>query len=202
MKTKILKLAAAVAAIAALSLLAGCVVLSVYPFYTSSDLIFDKGVTGRWLNISSTNEFWRFEGYSCDKSYELTVGDSQSSNVFDAYLFQLKQYRFLDLLTTNRDELSRFEMPVHLVCKVARNGDTNLSLHFLDYGWLSSLLETNPGVLRHIIVPDESGDTNKDDNMLYLTADTEELQKFLIKHVEDTNAFSSDSAVELNFVSH
>jgi hypothetical protein len=197
MKTKILKL---VAAVAALCLVAGCVTLSVYPFYTPRDLVFDPGLTGRWVETTSTNTFWQFDGVG-GKSYLLTTADNENTNGFEANLFQLKRYRFLDLLTTNRDELSRFEIPVHLICKVERNNDkeTNLLLHFLDYGWLSGLLTTNPGVLRHVVVTDPSGDTNG--SMVILTAETKELQKFLLKHAEDTNAFSSDSAVGLRFVS-
>jgi hypothetical protein len=194
MKTKIFKL---VATTAALSLLAGCIVLSVYPFYTPRDLIFDPGLTGRWVEAKSTNTFWQFDGTG-GKFYLLTITDDQSTNAFEANLFQLKQYRFLDLLTTNRDEFTRFEMPMHLVSRVEHNG-TNLSLHFLDYGWLVGLLTNDPTALRHIVVPEEPGDTNG--NMLYLTADTKDLQKFLLKHAEDTNAFSSDSAEELKLVS-
>jgi hypothetical protein len=115
-------------------------------------------------------------------------------------LFQLKQYQFLDLLITNRGE---FQMPLHLITKVTR-ADTNLSLHFMDFGWLAALLQTNPAVLRHIVVP-EAGYTNDsldsldngDNKMVYLTADTKDLQKFLLKHADDTNAFTPDSLVEL-----
>lgn len=193
MKTNPLALIAA----AALSLLAGCVTLSVYPFYTPKDLIFDPALTGRWGDTSSTNKFWQFADAD-GKFYMLTSTDDQSTNVFEAHLFQLKQYQFFDLLTTNRDALSKFEMPVHLVSKVVHT-DTNLSLQFLDYGWLASLLETNPAVLRHIVVPDQPGDTN--DNMFFLTAETKDLQKFLLKHANDTNAFNPSSAVELKFIS-
>ncbi|HEV2328687.1 MAG TPA: hypothetical protein VGY56_07870 [Verrucomicrobiae bacterium] len=197
MKINTLKLFAAVAA---LSLLAGCVVLSAYPFYTSRDLIFDSGLTGCWVKITSTNEVWQFDDVG-GKFYLLTVADDQTTNVLEANLFQLKHYRFMDLLTTNRDELTRFEIPAHLICKVTRSGDTNLSLHFLDYGWLSSLLTTNPGVLRHILVPEQPGPATNNGNMFYLTADTGDLQEFVLEHVDDTNAFSSDSDVELRLAS-
>ncbi|HEX3626629.1 MAG TPA: hypothetical protein VH280_14535 [Verrucomicrobiae bacterium] len=196
MMAKILKL---VAAAAALSLLAGCVVFSVYPFYMPKDLVFDSSVTGHWMESKSPNVSWQFDDVG-GKYYLLTVMDTERTNGFEAKLFQLKNYRFLDLLTTNRDPFRSYEMPVHLICKVAHNGETNLSLHFLDYGWLSDLLSTNPSALRHVIVPDEAGDTTN--HMVYLTAETKELQKFLLKHVDDTNAFSSDSAVELNLASH
>jgi hypothetical protein len=188
MKTNFLKF---VAAGVALSMLAGCIVLSVYPFYNAKDLTFDPALAGHWARTGRANEFWQFTA-SDKKSYVLTTTDETSTNCFTAHLFQLKQYQFLDLLTTNRSE---FELPLHLISQVTRN-DTNLSLHFLDYGWLSALLETNSTVLRHIVVPEKPDDTNGD-KMMYLTAGTADLQKFLLKHVDDTNAFSSDSAVEL-----
>jgi hypothetical protein len=33
--------------------------------------------------------------------------------------------------------------------------------------------------------------------MVYLTAETKDLQKFLLKHAEDTNAFNVESAILL-----
>jgi hypothetical protein len=191
MNSKILKL---VAAGAALAMLAGCVVLSVYPFYTAKDLTFDASLTGRWVKSTATNEFWQFTAAG-EKSYLLTTTDDHETNGFEAHLFRLEKFQFLDLLTTNRDE---FGLPLHLITKVSRN-DTNLSLPFLDYGWLSHFIETNPAALRHIIVPEKADDTNS--QMVYLTADTRDLQKFLLKHVGDTNAFGGDSAVELQRVS-
>ena len=191
MKTNLLKF---IAASSVLALLGGCIVLSVYPFYTTKDLIFDPGLAGRWVKTTSTNEFWQFSDAG-GKFYMLATTDDQSTNCLEAHLFQLKHYQFLDFLTTNRDP---YQMPMHLISKVTRN-DNQLSLKFLDFGWLSGLLETNPAVLRHIVVPDKPGDTNN--NMVYLTADTKDLQKFLLKHAEDTNAFNSSSAVELKRVS-
>jgi len=188
MKAKILKF---VAAGVVVSMLAGCIVLSVYPFYNAKDLTFDPGLAGHWARNGRANEFWQFTA-SGEKSYALTTTDDTSTNSFTAHLFQLRQYQFLDLLTTNRDE---FELPLHLISQVNRN-DTNLSLHFLDYGWLTAQLETNPTVLRHIVVPENPDDTNSG-KMMYLTAGTADLQKFLLKHIGDTNAFGSDSAVEL-----
>ncbi len=187
MKTNLLKF---IAAGSVLALLGGCIVLSVYPFYTSKDLIFDPGLTGRWVKTTATNEFWQFSDAG-GKFYLLATTDDQSTNCLEAHLFQLKHYQFLDLLTTNR---APYQMPMHLISKVARK-DASLSLQFLDYGWLAGLLETNSAVLCHIVVPDKPGDTNN--NMVYLTADTKDLQKFLLKHAEDTNAFNAGSAVEL-----
>jgi hypothetical protein len=198
MKMMIPKLTATVAA---LTLMAGCIVLSVYPFYTTKDLISDPALAGRWADTSKANAFWQFADLN-GKSYLLTSTDEQATNVFEAHLFRLKEQQFLDLLTTNRGE---FQLPMHLISKVERT-DTNLSLQFMDFGWLAGLLETNPAVLRHIVVPTEPGSTNEalgsgDNNMVYLTADTKALQKFLLKHAHDTNAFNAGSAVSLERVS-
>lgn len=187
MKANLLKF---LAGSSVLALLAGCIVQSVYPFYTPKDLIFDPALAGRWVKTTAANELWQFSDVG-GKFYMLATTDDQSTNCLEAHLFQLKQFQFLDLLTTNRDP---YQMPMHLLSKVARNDD-KMSLHFLDYGWLSGLLETNPAVLRHIVVPEEPGGTNH--CMVYLTADTKDLQQFLLEHAEDTNAFNAGSAVEL-----
>jgi hypothetical protein len=193
MKTKIPKIAAVAAT---LSMMAGCIVLSVYPFYTAKDLVFDPALTGHWVDASKTNSNWRFAGVD-GKWYWLATTDESSTNVFEGHLFQLKNYRFLDLLTTNRVD---FHLPMHLISKVEHQG-TNVSVQFMDYNWLDSELEKNPAALRHIVVPTEPGhgsDLNyQGDKMVYLTAETKDLQKFLLKHVEDTNAFNVESAIHL-----
>jgi hypothetical protein len=190
-----LKLLARLAVGLALAGLTGCIVLSVYPFYTAKDLTFDPALVGNWAKAGSTNEFWRFSEMD-RKSYTLLTTDSQSTNCFDAHLFRLKHCEFLDLLTTNRSE---FEMPLHLISKVNLSA-TNVTVQFMDYDWLSRYLDTNRTALRHLVVYEKPDDTNSG-AMTYLTASTRDLQVFLLKHADDTNAFSSGSTVELNRLS-
>jgi hypothetical protein len=71
-----------------LGLLAGCVVMSVYPYYTLKDLTFDAGLAGRWAKPGTTNEFWEFTAVT-DKSYLVTTADDHETNHFEGYLFQL-----------------------------------------------------------------------------------------------------------------
>ncbi len=172
-------------ALAFVALLAGCVVMSVYPYYTVKDLTFDAGLSGRWAKPGTTNEFWEFTPVA-DKSYLVTTADAHETNRLDGYLFQLQGHPFLDLCTTNRDDIYR--LPLHLVVKVGRDKD-DLRLAVLDYGWLGKLLEAHPATLRHIIVPEKPLDT-KSSKMFYLTADTRDLQKFLLKNLNNTNAFT------------
>jgi len=166
-------------------LLAGCVVMSVYPYYTVKDLTFDAGLAGQWAKQGATNEYWEFTPVA-DKSYFVTIGDKNETNHFDGYLFQLKGHPFLDLCTTNRD--SFYQLPLHMAVKVARDKDA-LRLAVLNYEWLGKTLETNPATLRHIVVPQKPLDTNSN-KMFYLTAETRDLQKFLLKTLNNTNAFT------------
>jgi len=164
-------------------LLAGCVVMSVYPYYTVKDLTFDAGLSGRW---AGTNDFWEFTPVA-GKSYLVTTRDDHETNHFDAYLFQLKGHPFLDLCTTNHE--TPYQLPLHMAVKVARDKDA-LRLAALNYEWLGKLLETNPAALRHIVVPQKPLNTNSS-KMFYLTAETRDLQKFLLKYLNNTNAFTS-----------
>ena len=167
-------------------LLAGCVVMSVYPYYTVKDLTFDAGLSGRWAKSGVTNEYWKFTSVA-DKSYLVTIADKNETNHFDGYLFQLKGHPFLDLCTTNRDDI--YQLPLHLAVKVARDKDA-LRLAAINFGWLEKELETHPATLRHIVVPEKTLDTNSS-KMFYLTAETRDLQKFLLKNLDNTNAFTS-----------
>ena len=166
-------------------LFAGCVVMSVYPYYTVKDLTFDAGLSGRWAKPGATNEFWEFAPIR-NKYYLVTTVDAQETNRFEGYLFQLKGQPFLDLCTTNRDGLN--QLPLHLAVKVAHSKD-ELQLAMLNYEWLGKLLTANPATLRHIVVPDKPLETNSGEKF-YLTADTRDLQKFLLKHQNNTNAFT------------
>lgn len=170
---------------AGLGLLAGCVVMSVYPYYTVKDLTFDAGLAGRWAKPGTPNEFWEFTPVA-GKSYFVTTTENSETNHFDGYLFLLKGTRFMDLCTTNRDDFR--QLPLHMVLQLNRV-DNDLKLAVLDYNWLEKLLKAKPSTLRHIVVPEKPLETNSG-NMYYLTADTRDLQKFILKHRDNTNAFT------------
>jgi hypothetical protein len=171
--------------LALITLLVGCVVTSVYPFYTAKDLQFDPGLVGIWAEAGSTNaanDHWRFDRFN-QQAYWLTIGENNKTNRYETHRFRLKQHVFLDLRTANRvDE----QLPLHYLVKIENTG-FKLQVKVLNFEWLAKLLEKNPKALRHILVPNEPGNTNN--NQLVLTADTPELQKFILKHINDTNAF-------------
>ena len=60
-------------------------------------------------------------------------------------------------------------------------------MQVLDYDWLTKLIEKHPKAIRHIVVPKKLGEDGGGD--LVLTADTAELQKFILKHEKTAGAF-------------
>jgi hypothetical protein len=171
----------------ALILLPGCVVLSVYPFFSEKDLVFEPALVGNWVDADTTDtpkESWHFEPGD-QKGYLLTTIENGKTNRSDAHLFRLKKQLFLDLRTRPPEDNSETCLPMHQVLKVSQIEPT-LQLRPLAYDWLEKLIEKNPRAIRHMVYHEKTGDTN---GTLILTADTKELQKLILKYSGDTNAF-------------
>ena len=166
--------------------LTGCVVTSICPFYQTKDLTFDPALLGVWQDAkedSTDKETWTFEKLD-DRTYKLIATDGEKKNEFDAHLFQLKGALFLDLLSRERPDNAA---PLHFLMRVDAVSP-NLQMRLLKYEWLAKLVEQNPKVIRHTIVPKKGGDGEGGD--LVLTADTAELQKFTVKHLKTADAWS------------
>lgn len=184
-KSKIMKQTILLAAGVGLTLITGCVVKSVYPFYTAKDEVSYPALAGAWVepDANDRDAFWKFDHFG-DKAYVLAVVENHQTNHYEAHSFRLKERTFLDLCPTERREN---HLPLHYLLQI--EPATN-SLHFqgLNLEWLSKLLEKNPRALPHILVPGEPGATNNLD--LVLTADTPELQQFVLKHLETPDAWT------------
>jgi hypothetical protein len=176
----------AVAALLAVMLFfAGCVVTSIYPYYTDKDLVFDPAMLGNWVDASKTNEtseYLRFEQVG-EKGYRATFFGTDETNSIDVFLFRLKQQLFVDSFPTNR---SLDYVPVHQVSKVTQIGPMVETAN-LNYDWLAKLLEKNPEAIRHMVLREKPGDA--EGGRIILTADTKELQRFILKYVSNTNAW-------------
>jgi len=171
----------------ALVLLTGCVTLSVYPYYTAKDIAFDPALLGIWVDPDKTDaesETWSFEKIN-DQTYRLTVTDKNEKTEFDAHLFKLKDHTFLDCLPR---EHSDYSTPCHALLKVDRL-QPRLEVRPLSYEWLGKLLEKQPKALRHAIISQASPRKGDEANGFVLTAETAELQKFILKHVQSPESW-------------
>jgi hypothetical protein len=169
------------------SLIAGCVVTSVYPYYKPKDVSFDDALLGKWIpadatNASTADEFWTFEKLN-DHAYKLTTVEGRT-NQYDAVRFKLGGATFLDCLPRERSEI---QTPGHILLRT-EIVQSQLKMELLDYKWLCDLIEKNPRAVRHIVVPNEAG-TEGDGGQIVLTADTAELQKFILKHLKTKEAW-------------
>ena len=177
-------LAFAVLAVALIAA-AGCVVTSVYPYYTAKDVVLDPALVGTWTETGETNaqKNWQF-ARGGGQDYTLIVQDEDEKTEFTAHLFKLKERRFIDALPAKRDDDF---IPPHYLLQIARLEDSTLEMSIMSYKWLEELVEKNPKAIRHTWIEREPG--KREGGKLVLTADTAELQKFVLKHAADTNAF-------------
>ncbi|TAL05065.1 MAG: hypothetical protein EPO07_04195 [Verrucomicrobia bacterium] len=176
----------------AAALAAGCVVTSVYPFYTAKDVVFDGALIGVWAEAGSTNaasENWFFEK-SGTNAYKLTVNEKDKHTAYDAHLFKLKGKLFLDAFPQER---TGDFVPPHYLLKVTRV-EPQFEYALMNYEWLGKLLDKDPKAVRHVVVPDASGDASK--ARIVLTADTAELQKFILKHENVEGVFDELKAMK------
>jgi len=188
MKTKVLLLLAGCA-----MALTGCLVTSVYPFYTAKDVVFDQALVGSWTNAAEADaEHWQF---ATDKTntYQLTYITKDHTNVMQATLFKLQKTSFLDLFTPEiSDENAPPPIPSHFLFRISQITPT-LKMAAMDYEWLSKLVTQDPKAIRHHVI--QVGD-DADKNRLMLTADTAELQKFIIKHLDTKDAWGEPAELK------
>jgi len=166
---------------AAAVVLAGCVVTSVSPFYTQTDLVYEPGLAGNWMQANGGSEVWRFE-QSDAKAYRFTRIEARKASVMEAHTFKLEGQLFLDIYSLQHDVQG---IPVHYLLKVTQVSPT-LQMSQLDNDWLLALLDKDPKATRHHIVVGE----RSDDRRVVLTGDTEDLQKFVTKYLKTDGAWN------------
>jgi len=163
-----------------------CLVTSIHPLYTEKDLVFMPELLGTWEN----DELWTFEKMG-KTAYELTIKESSESEgiqeyeetgVYEAHLAKLGKFLFLDLFPDER-KIEEYEdeihmVPVHSIWRIWIEKDV-MRLTWLDNDWLEKMIDGNKVNIAHVRLEDR----------VVLTAPTKELQKFVLKYAEDTDAF-------------
>jgi len=165
--------------------LTGCIVTSVHPYYTAKDVSYDPGLIGQWTNGQEAGQHWSFEKQA-DKSYQLTYfsgSDKDKTNVARALLFNLNGSRFLDCVAHDQEcDVMPPPIPSHFLLRVYQVEPT-LRLAALNHDWLRTALDKEPKLIRHEMIGE------KDDRRVVLTAETAELQDFLLKHLDAEEAW-------------
>jgi hypothetical protein len=167
-------------------LLTGCLP-SLHPLYNEKTLIFKEELIGKWMG--DDGGLWQFTKAG-EKEYELRIRDDQEEiGRFSAHLIELEGMMFLDLYPDSKpledmDDFYKIHiLPVHTFMKVDRI-NPNLQLRMVDYEKVENMLENDPNLIKHEIA----------DDRIVLTASTEEIQDFVVKHVETIFTDASDDS--------
>lgn len=171
-----MKKTVAIAILAALVLLAGCVP-SIHELYTRKTKTWDPALLGIWQG-SEPDEIWTFEEGD-DRTYILSIVQKDSGEVriseFDVTLVNLYGDHYMDWFPAENElpepvgDVYRFHLlPVHTFVKVHAT-DPNLTISLMDPDKVEDLLTDNPDLVKHEV---------RDDRLI-LTADPEALQSFL-----------------------
>ena len=175
-----------IALISAALFLTGCLITSVYPFYSGKTSVFEPALLGQWRNVHQPGERWMFEQKG-ENAYLLTYVSGGKISVLNARSFQLRGHLFLDLFFTDLPaDIQPPPIPSHMLLRVFQM-DPTLKLAPLDYPWLTRILAENPAALRHHVI--KSGD-RPPDRRIVLTAETAELQQFIIQHLNTSEAWA------------
>jgi hypothetical protein len=152
---------------------------SLHPFFTDSDVVFNEALLGVWIDDSG--DACKFTK-SDDSHYELLVIDENPVR-FEARLIELGGVTFLDLYPKPLgNEIYHYPesfVPAHRLARVTIGKDS-FSFAMMDGGWLKRLSDRNQLDLKHERL---NGD------MIALTASTQELQAFALKHANNEEAF-------------
>jgi hypothetical protein len=170
-----------------------CCTPSLHPIYTEEDIIFDPALIGTWSGDAS-EETWEFAQHDAvDDAYVLicTDEDGDSGN-FLTRLVEIGDYMFLDLLPAGEESGDNGVGDISDILMVPMHGfilvdqiEPSLNYRIMDDDWIADFLEQNPGVLKHELETEYYSNEAR----LLLTASTEDLQAFLIEHIETEGAY-------------
>jgi hypothetical protein len=209
MKTQIILLLSLV-----IFLLPGCLIKSLHPFYSENDIIFKKELLGSWTDKDSAG--WEIKQHmrptgllkpdAPDNSYDISLTDNKGTSHFIAHLFRLEDQLYLDFLPTDyscQNDLAEIHLvATHSLAKVDLSGG-KIILRWYNEEWLVGLFNKNKIRIAHERVPYDSDLRDPESMQVILTAQTEELQKFIIKYGNDPDAFKkdkTDSSSDYTFV--
>ena len=185
---KIVKLSLVLALLASLT---GCLAIALNGFYLPGDLVQDERMMGQWDQVKDQDK----EGAEADDAaakinlrfasngksgYDLALTEGEKTNSFTANLFLLNDQLYLDLnpqldsLTEMNSYFSSHLVKAHSVARVQLSDD-RLKLIFMDSDSLKKIILRRKIKMEYCIIIEN-------DDQVFLTGQTEELQKLLKKY--------------------
>lgn len=171
-------------ALLAVAIVSGGCVPTLNSLFTSEDVAYDPALEGKWQNAEAT---WTIQPFDARGGrYRLrTEMKEQPTAEWYATLGKIGTNRFLELLPLRPNEIHPKSfygghfIQLRSFWKVALVGDT-LTLTAMSTQWLETMLKRNEVTIKY---------EKPEGGMLFLTADTPELQDFVAKYANDPGAF-------------
>ena len=175
--------ASVIGACAALVSLIGCIPTALSPFYAEDDLVFDPALVGKWVDEDGSTLMFEQSG---PKSYTMIEIENNVESEFKAHLFKIGDLTFLDVFPTepkcdSGDYYMLHLLPLHSFLYVTQV-EPELHLSTFDYDWLGKYLDEHPDAIAHTVV----------ESRIIFTAPTEELQAFMLEHLETEGALGEE----------
>jgi len=167
---------------------------SLYPLYREKDLLLDERLVGQF---NSEGDLWQFEKldpvweenfgkewirYKGGKTYKLTAWEKKEVALFAVHLIRLDNNYYLDFYPVQYNVghhlLGNHLVPAHSFCKL-EFVEEGLVMFFFNCDYLKNLIDSNKVKISHKVL----------EYTILLTAQTEELQRFVRKYGNDPKAF-------------
>ena len=167
-------------------LLTGCV-QSLHPYYTDGQVTWEKNLIGYWSDADGKNilDIPAATADEDQKEYRVAYTDEHGkTGHFIAKLAKVDKYLLADFTPEEMTELEggmykAHFLPVHSFMLI-EVGPQSLKVRAMDYDWLKKELADRPDAVAHEIV---------DKDRIVLTAPSEKVQAFVIKHAETPGAY-------------
>jgi len=177
-------------------LLGGCIpVLSLHPLYTKENVVFEEKLLGTWVQQDSNN-IWEFKHPAeSEKVYELTLYENEiKKGVFVAHLARLNERLFLDVhpdkFPSEEKDVEEMKLPYNAFFFIPGHSfavidsiEPQLKIRWTADDEMEKLLKETPNAVKHELVEDK----------VVLTAETSQLQKFVLKYADDKRVFPAEA---------
>jgi len=171
--------------------LTGCIQPSLKPLFHEKEVFFDPNLIGVWIPKDS-NETWEFSRLENADAYKLVVTDGGKTGTFAAGLGQIDGYLFLDVFPNGENEADNDLYKEHLLGMHSfmwvQQTVPTLQISLVDGEKVAKIIKAEPNAVGHI----------KNDDRIILTADTNDLQDFVIDYgvnIDDANSIFAEPMI-------
>ncbi len=178
MKTSSLGLILGLALLAVLS--GGCIIRSLFPFYSDSKVAFEQAVpAGTWtVTEAPMDNYKKFKPWRAIDGKLTTYDENGRSSILKMTFFRIAETLFVDIFPEDESNVSNgfagvVLVPTHTLCKVTTvtaADDKHVVFTPLNFGYMKDALEAGSVKLPFV--------KQKDDEYVF-TATTEQWQQFL-----------------------